>query len=319
MVDKLKKIWLDGKLIDWDEARVHVLTHSLHYGVAAFEGVRCYACHDGRSAIFRHREHTRRLFNSAKAYLMKIPFTQDEIMDATKQVILANGLKEAYIRPIAFIGDGVMGVNPGTNPVRVSIICWKWGAYLGDEGLDKGIRVKTSSFMRHHQNIMLTQAKVSGNYVNSVLSKMEVLKAGYDEALMLDPQGNAAEGSGENIFCVRGKTLSTPPLTSVLPGITRDTIITLARELGFEVREEHFSRDALYMADEVFFTGTAAEVTPVREIDDRTIGEGRPGEVTRSLQKAFFDVVKGRDKKHADWLDYLDAPAQKKVSAGQAG
>lgn len=305
MVDKLKKIWLDGKLVDWDEARVHVLTHSLHYGVAAFEGVRCYACSDGRSAIFRHKDHTKRLFNSAKVYMMSMPYTQEALMDATKQVIEANGLKEAYIRPIAFIGDGVMGVHPGTNVTRVSIICWKWGAYLGDDGLDKGIRVKTSSFIRHHPNIMLTQAKVSGNYVNSVLSKMEVLKAGYDEALMLDPQGNVAEGSGENIFFVRDKKLFTPPLTSVLPGITRDTIITLARELGYEVREEHFSRDALYIADEVFFTGTAAEVTPVREIDDRTVGEGKPGAVTKSLQKAFFDVVKGVDKKHAAWLDYL--------------
>jgi branched-chain amino acid aminotransferase len=305
MVDKLKSIWLDGKLVDWDEAKVHILTHSLHYGVAAFEGVRCYLCHDGRSAIFRHREHTRRLFDSAKVYLMNIPYTQEAIMEATKEVIRANGLDEAYIRPIAFIGDGVMGVNPGTNPIRVSIICWKWGAYLGDDGLDKGIRVKTSSFTRHHQNIMLTKAKVSGNYVNSVLSKIEVLKAGYDEAIMLDPQGNVAEGSGENIFFVKNGKLYTPPLTNVLPGITRDTIITLARELGYEVIEEHFSRDALYLADEVFFTGTAAEVTPVREVDDRTIGSGKPGEVTKALQKAFFEVVKGQNPKHADWLDYL--------------
>ena len=305
MVDKLKKIWLDGKLVDWDDARVHVLTHSLHYGVAAFEGVRCYACRDGRSAIFRHKEHTRRLFNSAKVYLMNIPYTQDMIMAAAKEVIRANGLNEAYIRPIAFIGDGVMGVHPGTNATRVSIICWKWGAYLGDDGIDKGIRVKTSSFIRHHPNIMLTKAKVSGNYVNSVLSKIEVTKAGYDEALMLDPQGNVAEGSGENIFFVRDNTLFTPPLTSVLPGITRDTIITLARELGYEVREEHFSRDALYLADEVFFTGTAAEVTPVREMDDRVIGEGKPGKVTKALQKAFFDIVRGVNKDHEGWLDYL--------------
>ena len=305
MVDKLKSIWLDGKLVDWDEAKVHVLTHSLHYGVAAFEGVRCYLCRDGRSAIFRHKEHTRRLFDSAKIYLMNIPYTQEAIMDATKEVIRSNGLNEAYIRPIAFIGDGVMGVHPGTNSIRVSIICWKWGAYLGDDGLDKGIRVKTSSFTRHHQNIMLTKAKVSGNYVNSVLSKIEVLKAGYDEAVMLDPQGNVAEGSGENIFFVKDGKLFTPPLTNVLPGITRDTIITLARELGYEVIEEHFSRDSLYLADEVFFTGTAAEVTPIREVDDRTIGSGRPGEVTKALQKAFFEVVKGENPGHADWLDYL--------------
>lgn len=305
MVEKLKKIWLDGNLVDWDEANVHVLTHSLHYGLAAFEGVRCYQCEDGRSAIFRHKDHTRRLINSAKIYLMKIPYSQEELMTATKQTITANGLNEAYIRPIAFYGDGVMGVHPGTNPVRVSIICWKWGAYLGDDGLTKGIRVKTSSYIRHHANIMLTKAKVSGNYVNSILSKVEVTRAGYDEALTLDPQGNVAEGSGENIFFVRGNRIFTPPLTNVLDGITRDTVITLLKDMGYEVREEYFSRDQLYIADEVFFTGTAAEITPVREIDERTIGEGKPGEVTKAIQKVFFDVVKGRNKKYEAWLDYL--------------
>jgi branched-chain amino acid aminotransferase len=305
MVMKLKKIWLDGKLVDWDDAQVHILTHSLHYGVAAFEGIRCYRCDDGRSAIFRHKEHTKRLFNSAKIYLMDIPFTQDEILAATKQTIEANGLKEAYIRPLVFIGDGVMGVHPGDNPIRVSIICWEWGAYLGDEGLSKGIRVKTSSFTRHHPNIMLTKAKVSGNYVNSILSKLEVTRSGYDEALMLDPLGNVAEGSGENIFYVKDNVVFTPPLTNVLGGITRDTVITLLTEMGYTVREQYFSRDQLYSADEVFFTGTAAEITPVRELDDRSIGEGKPGPITKSIQKAFFDVVKGNNETYFDWLDFL--------------
>jgi branched-chain amino acid aminotransferase len=236
---------------------------------------------------------------------MQIPFTQQEIMDASKETLKANDLREGYIRPIAFIGDGVMGVHPKDNPIRVSIICWEWGAYLGDEGLKKGIRVKTSSFTRHHPNIMLTKAKLSGNYVNSVLAKLEVTRVGYDEALMLDPQGYVAEGSGENIFMVRGKVLYTPPLTSVLPGITRDSIMRIAGDLGFEVREVFFTRDQLYIADEVFFTGTAAEVTPIREIDDRTIGEGRPGQVTKALQKAYFDVVKGRNTAYKDWLDYV--------------
>lgn len=305
MVDKLKKIWFDGELIDWDDANVHILTHSLHYGLAAFEGIRCYSCEDGKSAIFRHKEHTKRLFNSAKIYLMDIPYTEEEIMDATKQTLKANNLKEAYIRPIVFIGDGVMGVHPGDNPIRASIICWQWGAYLGDEALNKGIRIKASSFTRHHPNIMMTKAKISGNYVNSILSKREATLAGYDEALMLDVQGYVAEGSGENIFFVKDGVIITPPLTSVLGGITRDTIMVLAREIGYTVKEEFFTRDELYIADEVFFTGTAAEVTPIREIDDRTIGEGRPGPVTKELQKAFFDVVKGKNKDHSKWLDFV--------------
>lgn len=306
MVMKLKKIWFDGSLVDWDDATVHVLTHTLHYGLAAFEGIRCYRCHDGRSAIFRHREHTRRLFDSAKAYLMTIPFTEGDIMDAAKQTIKANGLTEAYIRPIAFIGDGVMGVHPQNNPVRVAVICWEWGAYLGDDGLENGVRVKTSSFSRHHPNIMLTKAKVTGNYVNSILAKIEVTRLGYEEALMLDTQGYVAEGSGENVFSVKDNVLYTPPVTSILPGITRASVITLAKELGYEVREQMITRDELYIADEVFFTGTAAEITPAREIDDRTIGTGRPGPVTKALQKAYFDTIRGKNPAHLDWLDYID-------------
>ena len=305
MVEKLKKIWLDGKLVDWDDANVHVLTHSLHYGVAAFEGVRCYKCDDGRSAIFRHADHTKRLFNSAKIYMMEIPFTLEEVIAATKDTLAANGLKEAYIRPLVFCVFYFMGVHPGNNPIRTSIICWEWGAYLGDEALSKGIRIKTSSFIRHHPNIMLTKAKVSGNYGNSILAKLEVTRMGYDEALMLDPQGNVAEGSGENIFFVKDGIVFTPPLTSVLPGLTRDSVITLFKEMGYEVREQHFSRDSLYIADEVFFTGTAAEITPIREVDDRTVGEGKPGPIAKAIQAAFFDVVKGNNEKHTGWLDYL--------------
>ncbi|MEA2102929.1 MAG: branched-chain amino acid transaminase, partial [Thermodesulfobacteriota bacterium] len=264
MVKKLEKIWLDGELVDWADAQVHILTHSLHYGLAAFEGVRCYQCQDNASAIFRHKEHTKRLFDSSKICMMDIPFTPEEIMDATKQTIRANALKEAYIRPLVFIGDGVMGVHPGDNQIRVSIICWEWGAYLGEEGLSKGIRVKVSSFTRHHPNVMMTKAKVSGNYVNSILAKRDVTLAGYDEAIMLDPQGYVAEGSGENIFFVKDGVLFTPPATSVLPGITRDMVFRLAADQGIDVREENITRDELYIADEVFFTGTAAEITPVR-------------------------------------------------------
>ncbi len=306
MVKKLEKIWLDGQLVNWDDANVHILTHSLHYGVAAFEGVRCYQGEDGRSAIFRHPEHTKRLFQSAGIYFMDIPYSQQQIMDATKETLKANGLKEAYIRPLVFIGDGVMGVHPGNNPIRTAIICWEWGAYLGDDGLSNGIRVKTSSFTRHHPNIMLTKAKVSGNYVNSIVSKMEVIKAGYDEALMLDAQGYVAEGSGENIFYVKNGVIYTPPLTSVLHGITRDTVIEIAKEMGYEVHEQLFSRDCLYIADEVFFSGTAAEITPVREIDDRVIGDGKAGEVTKRIQTAYFDIVKGKNPNYSHYLDYLD-------------
>ncbi|MEN6472391.1 MAG: branched-chain amino acid transaminase [Syntrophaceae bacterium] len=304
-MNKLKKIWLDGKLVNWKDANVHILTHSLHYGLAAFEGERCYKCQDGKSAIFRHKEHTQRLFDSAKIYLMKIPFTQKQIMDGAKATLKANDLHEGYIRPIVFIGDGVMGVHPKDNPIRVAIICWEWGAYLGDDGLAKGIRVKTSSFTRHHSNNMMTKAKVSGNYVNSILAKLEATRDGYDEALLLDPQGYVAEGSGENIFYVKNKVLYTPPLTTVLPGITRATIMQLAGDLGFTVKEELFTRDQLYIADEVFFTGTAAEITPAREIDERVIGEGKPGPITKKLQKAYFDVVKGCNNTYKDWLDYV--------------
>jgi branched-chain amino acid aminotransferase len=305
MVKKGEKIWMDGELIPWDEARVHILTHTLHYGLGVFEGIRCYLCHDESSAIFRLKEHVDRLFDSAKIADLQLPFSKDEIGEGCKDTLRANGLKEGYIRPIAFISEGVMGVNPVDNPIRVAIITWPWGAYLGDEALEKGIRVKTSSFTRHHVNVMMTKAKICGNYVNSVLAKREVIKMGYDEALMLDTEGYVCEASGENIFMVKDGIIKTTPLTSILSGITRDSVIQIARAKGWPVVEERFTRDELYAAHEAFFTGTAAEVTPIREVDDRPIGAGGIGPLTKAIQAAFFDVVKGKLDEYRHWLTYL--------------
>ncbi|OGP93145.1 MAG: branched chain amino acid aminotransferase [Deltaproteobacteria bacterium RBG_16_47_11] len=305
MVQKLSKIWMDGKLIPWEEANVHILTHSLHYGLAVFEGIRCYLCKDGKSAVFRLREHVDRLFDSAQIGDIKIPFSKKDIAEACKETLRVNQLKEGYIRPIVFIGEGVMGVYPGDNPIRVAIITWSWGAYLGDEALEKGIRVKVSSYNRHHVNVMMTKAKICGNYVNSVLAKREVMKMGYDEALMLDTEGYVSEASGENIFMVRNGILKTTPLTSILPGITRDSVIQIAKAKKIAMLEERFTRDELYTAQEAFFTGTAAELTPIREVDDRIIGDGKPGLVTRELQATFFDIVKGKNSEYREWLDYL--------------
>jgi len=305
MDEKAKFIWLDGKLIDWDQAQIHVLTHTLHYGLGVFEGIRCYKCQDKRSAVFRLKDHIRRLFDSAQAMMLEIPFSKDEIYQAVIETLKTNGQKEAYIRPIVFIGDGTMGLYPGENPIRVSIITWGWGSYLGKEGLKQGIRAKISSFTRHHVNIMMTKTKTCGNYVNSILAKLEVVKAGYDEAIMLDTEGYVCEATGENIFIIRDKVLKTPPLTSVLPGITRDSIITLAQDLGYKVEEKRFTRDELYIADEAFFSGTAAEVTPIREVDDRQSGEGKPGPITQKIQKLYFDVVKGKIEKYHYWLDFI--------------
>lgn len=296
-------IWMDGKFVKWQDAKVHVLTHTLHYGLGVFEGIRCYEGVDGNSYIFRLKEHIDRLYDSAHICEIKIPFKKEEVIKATKECLKKNKLKEGYIRPIVFIGDGPMGLYVEDYPVRIAIACWAWGAYLGEEGLKKGIRAKVSSFTRHHPNVMMTKAKVSGNYVNSILAKKEAKHAGYDEAIMLDPEGYVSEASGENIFIVKNKRLKTTPLTTILPGITRDSIIQIAKELGYEVVEERFTRDELYLADEVFFTGTAAEVTPVREVDDRTIGEGKPGPITLKIQKMFFDIVKGKSKKHREWLE----------------
>jgi branched-chain amino acid aminotransferase len=305
MVAKAKYIWLDGKLVPWDQAQVHVLTHTLHYGLGVFEGIRAYQGADGRTAIFRLPEHIRRLFDSAHIMQMRIPFSQEAIQQACIETMRQNEQKEAYLRPLVFVGDGAMGLHPQNNPIRVAIITWVWGAYLGDEGLQKGIRLKTSSLTRHHVNVMMTSAKVVGNYVNSILAKLEVTRAGYDEAILLDPNGYVAEASGENVFFVKNGVIKTPPQTTILPGITRDCIFTIARDLGLTIQEAHFARDELYIADEVFLTGTAAEITPVRELDDRQIGSGHPGPITKKLQEVYFGAVKGTDPRYTSWLTYI--------------
>jgi branched-chain amino acid aminotransferase len=305
MVEKVKKIWLDGTFVDWDDANVHILTHTLHYGLGVFEGIRCYKTADERSAIFRLGDHIHRFFDSAHICFMDIPFTEDDISQAAIETLKTNGMREGYIRPIAFIGDGAMGLHPQKNPVRAAVITWPWGAYLGEEGLAKGIRVKISSVTRHHVNVSMTKAKICGNYVNSILAKLEVTRAGYDEALMLDTEGYVSEGSGENIFIVTHDLIKTTPLTSILAGITRESVVKIARELGYTVVEDRFSRDEVYTADEAFLTGTAAEVTPIREVDDRKIGEGRTGPITKKIQDAFFDVVRGKNKRFEGWLTYL--------------
>ena len=303
MVEKLKHIWMNGKLVDWDKATVHVLTHTLHYGMGAFEGIRSYASHDGGQAVFRLKDHVRRLFDSCHIANLKIPFSKQQITEGCKEVLSTNGLREGYVRPLVYLGAGAMGVYPADNPVEVSIIAWKWGKYLGPEALEKGIRCKFSTFSRYSPNTMMTRGKLVGNYTTSVLAKSEAKKEGYDEAILLDVDGYVAEGSGENIFIVRDNVIKTTPFTCILPGITRDTIMRVARDLGYEVVETKFTRDELYIADEVFFTGTAAEVTPIREVDGRQIGEGKPGPVTRKIQGVFFDIVSGRARRYASWLD----------------
>jgi len=300
-----KKIWLDGEMVNWDEAKVHVLSHALHYGTGYFEGIRCYALEDGRSAVFRLDEHVRRFFDSGKILGFPLPRPFGEIKNAILDVVRANGLKECYIRPLAFVGLGEMGLYAPDNPIHVAIAAWSWGAYLGDEGIKNGIRAKVSSYTRHHPNVMMTKSKVSGNYINSVLAKAEVKQAGYDEAIMLDPDGYVAEASGENIFIVRDGRIKTTPLTSILPGITRDSVLTIARDKGYAVGEERFTRDELYTADEAFFTGTAAELTPIREVDNRKVGERCPGPATQDLQQTFFDIIKGKNNKYARWLTYV--------------
>ena len=299
------KIWLDGDLVDWDAARVHVLTHTLHYGLGVFEGIRSYRTADGRSAVFRLTEHVRRLFESAHINLMEIPFSLEAVSAAILETLRANHLDEGYIRPLVFVGDGAMGLNPADNPIRLAVIAYAWGKYLGEEGMERGIRAKVSSYQRHHVNAKMTKGKTCGDYVNSILAKREALLDGYDEAIMLDTQGLVAEASGENLFVVRDGEILTPPLASVLDGITRATVMQLALEQGIPVVERSITRDELYVADEIFLTGTAAEVTPIREVDRRSVGSGTRGPVTKALQEAFFDVVAGRDAKRADWLTYL--------------
>ena len=305
MVQKTKKIWMDGRLVDWDDARIHVLTHTLHYGVGAFEGIRCYKTEAGASAVFRLKEHVDRLFDSAHILTLDIPYAPEEICQAVRKTISANGLVEGYIRPIVFLGEGEMGLFARTNPVHAAVAVWSWGTYLGEEGMKKGIRAKVSSFNRHHVNAAMTKGKINGYYVNSVLAKWEVVKAGYDEAVLLDTEGYVAEASGENIFIVRNGILQTPPLTSVLQGITRDSVLTIAQKMDLPVKEGRFTRDEMYIADEMFFTGTAAEITPVREVDDRRVGTGKPGPVTKQIQEKFFDIVRGRDALFQHWLDTM--------------
>ena len=300
-----EEIWVDGGFVDWADAKVHLLTHTLHYGLGVFEGIRCYRTDDGRSAVFRLSEHIRRLFDSARINLLEIPFSREELEEATLETMRRNHLEEGYMRPLVFIGDGEMGLNPGGNAIRVAIMAWAWGAYLGEESMERGIRAKVSSFSRHYVNAKMTKGKTCGDYVNSILAKREALLDGYDEAIMLDTQGLVSEASGENIFLVRDGALRTPPLHTVLDGITRETVCELAADKGIRVEERSITRDDLYIADEIFLTGTAAEVTPVREVDHRTVGDGRRGPVTELLQEAFFSVAAGRDPKYEHWLRYL--------------
>jgi branched-chain amino acid aminotransferase len=301
MADRDGHIWYDGKLVPWRNATTHVLTHSLHYGLAVFEGVRAYNTIKG-TAIFRLREHTQRLLNSAHIYLMKIPYSIETLMEAQKEVVRANKLESCYLRPIAFYGSEKMGVSPKGNTVHVAIAAWPWGAYLGADAIEKGIRVKTSSYARHHVNVSMTRAKYSGTYANSILANLEATEHGYDEGLLLDVDGFVAEGSGENLFMIKDGKIFEPELTSALIGITRDSIITLAQDMGYTVAAKRITRDDLYIADEAFFTGTAAEVTPIREVDGRAIGSGQRGPLTARLQKAFFELVNGKSEKHDDWL-----------------
>ncbi len=301
MADRDGVIWYDGKMVNWRDATTHVLTHTLHYGMGVFEGVRAYKTDKG-AAIFRLQEHTDRLFNSAHILQMKMPFSKQEISDAMCAAVRENKLESAYIRPMAFYGAEAMGIAAKTLSTHVICAAWSWGAYMGDEALTKGIRVKTSSFSRHHVNITMCKAKANGNYMNSILAHQEAAQDGYDEALLLDVDGFVAEGSGENVFIIRKGKLYTPDLTSALEGITRDTIVQLAKEIGLEVIEKRITRDEVYTADEAFFTGTAAEVTPIRELDNRNIGTGTRGPITEKLQALYFDVVKGKSAKHADWL-----------------
>ena len=301
MADRDGFIWYDGRLVPWRDATTHVLTHSLHYGLAVFEGVRAYKTPAG-TGIFRLKEHTDRLFNSAKVFMMEMPYSREQLMEAQREVVRANKLESCYLRPLAFYGSEKIGVSPKGASVHVSIAAWPWGAYLGEEGLLKGIRVKTSSFQRHHINVSMVRTKTSGHYVNSILANMEATRDGYDEALLLDTQGFVAEGAGENLFIVKDGQLVEPEMVSGLTGITRATVIELARDLGLTVASRPMTRDDVYLADEAFFTGTAAEITPIRELDGRAIGAGRRGPVTERIQDLFFDVVNGRAEKYRHWL-----------------
>lgn len=305
MADRDGVIWFDGELVPWREAKTHVLTHTLHYGMGVFEGVRAYKAEKG-TAIFRLKAHTDRLFDSAHIMNMNMPFDKQQINDAHKTVVRDNNLESAYIRPMVFYGSEGMGLRADNLKTHVIVAAWDWGAYLGEENLQKGIRIRTSSYTRHHVNISMCKAKANGHYINSMLALQEALTDGYDEAMLLDNEGYVAEGSGENIFLVKDEVLYTPDLTSALNGITRNTIFTLADELGYKIKEKRITRDEVYIADEAFFTGTAAEVTPIREVDNRSIGCGSRGPVTEKLQKMYFDVVHGRHHVHPEWLAYIN-------------
>jgi len=304
MSDRDGFIWCDGKLIPWREANIHVLTHSLHYGMSVFEGIRAYKTPQG-TAIFRLSDHVKRLINGTKIFQMKLPFSAEQIGQGIQEVVSSNKLESCYIRPIVFIGSEKLGISPKGNTIHTSIAAWEWGAYLGEDGLNKGIRVKTSSFTRHHVNSSLVRAKASGYYINSILANQEVTANGYDEALLLDIEGYVSEGSGENLFMVRNGVIYTPDLASCLEGITRESVMQIAKDLGYEVKEKRITRDEIYSADEAFFTGTAAEVTPIRELDDRTIGDGKKGPITAKIQDTYFSAVYGKNDRYQSWLTYV--------------
>nr|WP_316642393.1 branched-chain amino acid transaminase [uncultured Roseateles sp.] len=306
MDDRDGKIWMDGELVEWRDAKVHVLTHTLHYGCGAFEGVRAYKTADGGTSIFRLKEHTERLFNSAKILRMKIPFSPEQVMEAQKAAVRENHLDSAYIRPLIWIGSEKLGVSPKGAKVHLMVAAWSWGAYLGEDGMKRGIRVKTSSFTRHHVNITMTQAKTVSNYTNSILANMEATDDGYDEALLLDASGFVSEGAGENLFIINKGVVYTPDLSAgALNGITRNTIFSICEDLGLKLVEKRITRDEVYICDEAFFTGTAAEVTPIRELDRIEIGAGSRGPITEKIQAAFFDIVHGRNPKYASWLSKI--------------
>ena len=302
MSDRDGKIWMDGQMVDWREAKIHVLSHTLHYGCGVFEGVRAYNTVNG-TAVFRLQDHTERLFNSAKILRMKIPFTQEQVNDAHTAVVRDNQLASCYLRPLSWIGDKKLGISPKGNDIHLMVAAWAWGAYLGEEGMKRGIRVKTSTYTRHHVNITMTQAKAVSNYTNSILANTEATEDGYDEALLLDSSGFVSEGSGENVFVIKNGVVYTPDLSAgALKGITRDTVFNICKDLGLQVVEKRITRDEVYIADEAFFTGTAAEVTPIRELDRIELGNGSRGPITEKIQSAFFDIVNGRNPKYAHWL-----------------
>ena len=311
-LEKSEKIWMDGELVDWDDARIHILTHTLHYGCGVFEGIRAYATAQG-PAVFRLTDHLTRLFNSARIFMIDVPFTLEQLVAATKETVRVNELDSCYIRPIVYLGYGEMGLNPLPCPVNVSIAVWRWGSYLGDEGIANGVRMKISSWQRHDPNAMPPAAKGTGMYLNSSMAKVEALKGGYDEAILLSPQGYVSECTGENLFVVRGGRVVTPPASAgALEGITQSSVMTIARDLGYDVEVGNILRSDLYTADEAFLTGTAAELVPVREIDDHPIG--KPGEITTQLQTRFDDALHGRAEEYLEWLDLVEQPSVERAS-----